>query len=192
MKYVKIVAYAFLLFLLCKYTLYMATDYQTASGRLHMPFVLWVLDTIDLFIHEAGHIVFALFGRMFHFLGGTLLQLIIPVATVIVFGRSSFFSLPFTLYWTGHNFINASIYMGDAPYRQLRLISPSAIHDWHWIFTELGMMEDAEFIAEIVNVLGIVICGIGILIGFVLLFIEIWNSVYPEREIHIPRQRWEE
>lgn len=172
MKYVKVIVYTILIYFLIRFTIFMATDYQTPAGRMHLPFVLWVIDTIDLFIHEAGHAVFALFGRMVHFLGGTLFQIIIPVAAVIVFGKSSPRSLPFTLYWTGHSIINSSIYISDAPYQQLPLISRNAIHDWHWIFSELGMIEDAEMIGAIVNIMGIGACVVGIGIGLYFLFID--------------------
>ncbi|HYW09618.1 MAG TPA: hypothetical protein VE913_21830, partial [Longimicrobium sp.] len=37
-----------------------------------------LLDSVDLPIHETGHLVFAPFGEFMGFLGGTLLQLILP------------------------------------------------------------------------------------------------------------------
>ncbi len=180
MKYVKLIIYCALLFVLIKYTFFMATDYQTFAGRNHLPFVLWVIDMINLFIHEAGHVVFYFFGRFFHFLGGTLLQILIPIVTAIVFAKSNWASLPFTLYWVGHNFINSSIYIGDAPYRKLRLISASATHDWNWIFNYLGIMEEAEIIAEIVNLLGIMICISGICIGLLYVILEIRGIINPD------------
>lgn len=150
----------------------MATEYQTASGRLHLPFILWSIDTINLFIHEAGHVLFFLFGRFVYFLGGTLLQVLLPLVTAIVFARTSLHSLLFTLYWTGHSIINASVYMADAPHRALRLISPSAIHDWHWIFSALDMLELAEDIAMAVFILGVLICSSGIAIGMYCLWMD--------------------
>jgi len=145
---------------------FMLTDYLTPYGRYNLPFVVFVIDTIDLFIHEGGHGVFGIFGEFIGFLGGSLMQVVIPLAAVIVFYKSEYRTLVFTLYWLGHNLINISIYIGDAPYRKLRLISKHAIHDWGWICDKLGITHYAESIGAVVLVLGGVACvgalGIGI------------------------------
>jgi hypothetical protein len=56
-------------------------------------------------------------------LGGLLFQVIITLVTVVVFARSSRRSLQFTLCWTGLTIVNVSVYVGDAPYQCLQLIS---------------------------------------------------------------------
>jgi hypothetical protein len=71
-----------------------------------------------------------------------------------------------TFYWTGQSIVNVSIYIGDAPYQRLQLISRGAIHDWRWLFNYTGMMEYAEAIAAGVNVLGLITCVAGIGVGF--------------------------
>jgi hypothetical protein len=108
------------------------------------------------------------------FLGGSIFQIIIPLATVIVFGRSNLQSLPFTLYWTGQSIVNVSIYIGDAPYQKLHLISRAAIHDWKWLLNYTGMMEYASDLAWIANMIGLLTCIIGIGIGF---YFIIHNSI---------------
>ncbi|MCX7985236.1 MAG: hypothetical protein N3A63_10090 [Bacteroidetes bacterium] len=165
MKYVKFGLYCLCVVMVIKYTIFMATDYVTQSGRLSLPIFLWIIDTINLFIHEAGHAVFYLFGRFLYFLGGSLLQIGIPIVTVIVFMKTSIHSLLFTLYWTGHSLINVSVYIADAPYRSLRLISPSAIHDWHWIFTTIDCIHVAEDVGFAVFLLGLSVCCGGIGVG---------------------------
>jgi hypothetical protein len=62
--------------------------------------------------------------------------------------------------------VNVSVYIGDAPYQRLQLISHAAIHDWRWLFNYMGMMEYAEDIAAGVNFIGLMTCIIGIGIGF--------------------------
>jgi len=120
---------------------------------------------VDLFIHETGHLIFSIFGRFIGFLGGSLFQIIIPFSAVIVFGRSSLKSIPFTFYWTGQSIVNVSIYVGDAPFQRLQLISRGAIHDWRWILNYTGMMDYAEDIAFIINATGLLLCCTGIGIG---------------------------
>jgi hypothetical protein len=173
MRTFKLILYACLIAVLAHFTYYLATDYQTFPGRAHMPFVLWTIDTIDLFIHEAGHLVFRIFGRLLYFMGGSLFQIIIPAAAVIVFGKNNLRTLPFTLYWMGQSTVNVSIYIGDAPYQQLRLISRHLLHDWHWIFQRLDMMEDAETVASLVNIFGILLCTAGLGIGLWFVFKDI-------------------
>jgi hypothetical protein len=141
------------------FTWFMATDYQTFQGRYHLPFVLWTIDAVDLFIHEGGHFFFGFMGRMIYFMGGSLMQIFLPSLAIYVFLKSSVRSLMGTLYWLGHNLINVSVYMGDAPYKRLPLLGGSgSIHDWNWIFNKAGMMRSAETVSGVVLVLGIIAC----------------------------------
>jgi len=166
MNIVRLALYGILLVYLCFLTYTLATDYQKNETRSRSTFVIWVIDTIDLFVHETGHLVFSIFGRFIYFLGGSLFQIIIPVATILVFARSTLRSIPFTSYWTGQSIVNVSIYIGDAPFQRLHLISHAAIHDWRWLLSYTRTMEYAGYIAMIVNITGLLTCCFGIGIGF--------------------------
>jgi hypothetical protein len=152
MKIFRLIVYCILIVCLCYFTYSLATSYQRNETRNQVSFVIWAIDMIDLFIHETGHLVFSIFGRFIYFLGGSLFQIIIPVATILVFARSTLRSIPFTLYWTGQSIVNVSIYIGDALYKRLHLISSAAIHDWRWLLNYMGTMEYAENIALIANI----------------------------------------
>jgi hypothetical protein len=157
MKRAFIVFEILLLGLLGYLSLYLATDYQTPHGRHEMPFLVWMIDTIDLFIHEGGHGIFRFFGQFLYFLGGSLIQFIIPITTIIVFLRTSGpRSLMVTLYWLGQNVINVSIYIADAPKQQLTLISRHAMHDWRWLCGYMGILDSAGDLAAVVAFLGTV------------------------------------
>lgn len=140
------------------FSLYLATDYQTFSGRAHMPIVIWIIDTVDLFIHEGGHFFFGFMGRLIYFMGGSLMQIILPALSVWVFLKSGFRTLIATLYWLGQNLINVSVYIADAPYKRLPLISDAAIHDWNWVFNHIGNMELAAPVSSVVFVIGVIAC----------------------------------
>lgn len=158
------------LLLLGYLSLYLATDYQTPHGRHDMPFVVWVIDTIDLFIHEGGHGIFRVLGEFMHFLGGSLIQFIIPITTIIVFLRTSGpRSLMGTLYWLGQNMINVSIYIADAPKQQLTLISRHAMHDWRWLCGYMGIMDSAGDLAAVVAFFGTIslLGAIGVTVYYV-------------------------
>ena len=143
--------------------IFLMTDYGTPQGRVNMPVVLIVLDWINLFIHEGGHGIFRIFGEFIYVLGGTLMQLILPASAVVVFLRSGMGTLPFTLFWLGENVVNVSVYIMDAPYRRLPLISKYAAHDWGYITDTLGVTHLAEDFGLVVKIIGILIClgGIG-------------------------------
>ncbi|MCL4539553.1 MAG: hypothetical protein M1378_08145 [Bacteroidetes bacterium] len=159
---------------------YLATDYQTFYGRAHMPFVLWIIDTIDLFIHEGGHFVFGFMGRMIYFMGGSLMQIVLPSLAVWVFLKSGYRTLVGTLYWLGHNLVNVSVYIGDAPYRRLPLISNSAIHDWNWIFNHIGDMSLAGPVSSVVFVLGVVACAGAVIAAGYFLINDFWQAFLTE------------
>ncbi len=101
------------------------------------------LDLIDLFIHETGHLLFGLFGEFIQFLGGTLMQIILPLGVAIAFLRKGnrYLSQIF-FFWLGHNFINISVYVDDANKMNLRIIGGA--HDWNWILNKIGLIEYAE------------------------------------------------
>ena len=179
-----LIVYCILIVCLCYFTYSLATSYQRNETRSQVSFVIWVIDTIDLFIHETGHLVFSIFGRFIYFLGGSLFQIIIPVATVLVFARSSLRLIPFTLYWAGQSIVNVSIYIGDAPYQRLHLVSRHAIHDWQWLLNNIGTMEYAENIALIVNIIGLTTCCIGIGIGLYFATHDFLRQLSPEKYRH--------
>jgi hypothetical protein len=184
MNIFRLIVYCILVVCLCYFTYSLATSYQRNETRGQVSFIIWVIDTIDLFIHEAGHPLFSIFGKFIGFLGGSLFQVIIPITTAIVFARSSLQSLPFTLYWTGQSIVNVSIYIGDAPYQRLHLISRHALHDWHWLLNNTGTMEYAEDIAITVNINGLLTCCIGIGIGFYFATHDSLRLLTPEKYQH--------
>jgi hypothetical protein len=72
---------------------------------------------IQIFLfHEAGHLIFSFFGDLITALGGTMMQLLIPMICMYAllvkskdpFGGAIFF------WWIGENFLDISIYMNDA------------------------------------------------------------------------------
>ncbi len=93
------------------------------------------------------------------------------------FSRRVSGSLIGTLYWLGHNLINVSVYIGDAPYKRLQLISDSAIHDWNWIFNQAGMMDSAGTISDIVLTAGIISCCTAVGTAVYFLFRDVKEAV---------------
>ncbi len=115
------------------------------------PWYSTVFHGIDLAIHEIGHILWAPAGEFLGFAGGTLTQLLAPVAAGVVFLRQrDWFAVSFAVCWLGINCFEIVEYAGDALTRRLPLVSPSTampIHDWTYLLGELGILHHTDAVA---------------------------------------------
>jgi hypothetical protein len=103
----------------------------------------WVplLDSANLALHEAGHPLFGVFGRTAMWYGGTLMQLVFPVATVLAFlGKQQAHGVVFGAVWIGNNLLNIGRYMADARAQMLPLAGGGE-HDWTEIFARWGVLQ---------------------------------------------------
>ena len=129
----------------------------------HPPFFLWLIDTLNLFIHEGGHFFLKPFGMWMYIFGGSFVQCFLPLALAVVTWRQSLAQVAYPAFWLGENFINVSYYIKDAPYQHLRLLAVGLVHDWNWLLT--GNLDSAEWIGEIVWGLGVLICLMAVGLG---------------------------
>lgn len=114
----------------------------------------WTLFSgINLPIHEGGHLLFRIVGGEFlHAAGGTLLQLFAPLAAAAVFYRQrDYFAIAFCLGWWSTNLVGTGVYMADAEAMQLPLVTAEGggegiIHDWQYLFSQLGLLSACEAI----------------------------------------------
>lgn len=129
---------------------------------LLVPYTVWLvfaydyhfLDGVNLLFHEAGHPLFGLFGQTLGFLGGTLMQLIMPAAAGVHFlGRSQRFEAMICGFWIGESLLNIAWYMADAMAMAISRVG-GEIHDWNWLFQYWGVLEHCEAIAGFTHVLG--------------------------------------
>jgi hypothetical protein len=89
----------------------------------------WI-DSLDLAIHETGHLVFAAGGETLMLLGGTLMQLLVPAVFVVALWRAGDrHGATVPLWWLGQNCWNISVYIRDARIQQLPLVGGGE-HDW--------------------------------------------------------------
>lgn len=114
-----------------------------------------LLDHVDLPIHETGHIVFGMFGEFITALGGTLFQLLVPLAFVIYFlRRRDRFAAGVAGWWVAQSLWNVSVYVKDAQAQELPLVGGGE-HDWAYLLDELGWLERDQTVGQIVRVAGI-------------------------------------
>lgn len=84
--------------------------YLTATGA--EPYYLY---NADLAFHEGGHTIFFFFGEFVQFLGGTLMQILLPsfFAAYFFFNRAAY-SASVSAWWLGVNLYEIGTYAADA------------------------------------------------------------------------------
>ena len=140
-----------------------------------------IFDGINLGIHEMGHPLFGFFGRYIGVAGGTILQCLAPILSMIVLGKQrDYFGINFCIGWLATNLIGISVYMSDATDLALTLVTigggsnvpvpKEEMHDWHILFESLGVLEYDKFIGNKVYWLGILMLTFSILFGSLLVY----------------------
>ncbi len=118
------------------------------------------LDDVDLAIHETGHLVFSWGGDVITALGGTLFQLIVPVAFVGYFARRrDWHAATVPLWWAGQNGWNIARYVADARAQELPLVGGGE-HDWAFLLAEWDLLARDLVIANAIRVV-----AFGLMVG---------------------------
>jgi hypothetical protein len=120
--------------------------------------VLAFVHLIDLVFHEAGHVIFGLFGRFLGMLGGSLDQVLIPALCTGYFlwhGRHA--AAAATLFWTGESLADVAIYVADGRDMALPLLAEGLTHDWNWILSELSLRNQAPPLGRAVFVVAMLV-----------------------------------
>jgi hypothetical protein len=130
------------------------------------------LDFANLMIHEAGHPLFSPFGYTMTILGGTLAELIVPLACfAYFFMKRETTGAAFCAFWFFENFLYIGTYMADARTLALPLVG-SGDHDWEILFTQWNLLVHAEQIGHTARFLG----WLGMLSVLAWLAYRIWQS----------------
>ena len=103
------------------------------------------LHLITLPFHEAGHILFSPLGEFMRILGGSLMQVIVPIACAVAFAkRDDWFAVAACVWWAGENLVDLGPYIADARALQLPLTGgqtgAETGHDWEAILGRLGWL----------------------------------------------------
>src|SRR5688500_11123274 len=131
----------------------MPLDGSDSGGFLHLQ---------NLVFHEAGHFIFMPFGRFMTVLGGSLLQIVIPLvcAGAFLWQEHNRFAAAVCLWWTGQNFVDLAPYISDARRLQLPLLGGRTGaevegHDWEYLLTALGWVHLDEALGRTAHFVGI-------------------------------------
>jgi hypothetical protein len=125
--------------------------------------VLAFVHLIDLVFHEAGHVIFGVFGRFVGVLGGSLNQILIPgLCTGYFLWHRQTGAAAVTLWWTGESIIDVAIYVADGRDMVLPLLAEGLVHDWNWILSELSLRNHAAALGRAVFALGVLVLAVAL------------------------------
>ncbi|MBV1774486.1 hypothetical protein KSF73_02030 [Burkholderiaceae bacterium DAT-1] len=119
----------------------------------------WVplLDSANLALHEAGHPLLGLILPSLTVYGGTLFQLLFPLAVIRHFHRlHRADGVAVGQIWLGENMLNIGRYMADARTQVLPLVGGGE-HDWTEIFSRWHVLGADRFIGGAWRVAGVII-----------------------------------
>ncbi len=124
------------------------------------------LDSLDLAIHETGHLVFAPFGQTIGMLGGTLLQLLLPAAFSIALWRGGDrHGSTVPLWWMGQNCWNISVYIKDARTQELPLLGGGE-HDWAFLLDQWDWLARDQALGGAVYLIGVLLYLASVILGW--------------------------
>ncbi len=122
------------------------------------------LDGIDLIFHEAGHTILFFTGDLIQAMGGSIVQILIPlIVAVYFFLKSQFASSSIILMWVGQSFLNVSVYVKDSIDMSLPLLGGDGVgHDWNFILTKLGVLEYTNIAFLVFFTIGVIFILLGV------------------------------
>ncbi len=123
------------------------------------------IDNVNLVVHESGHLLFGWFGSvMLTAWAGTVMQLLVPLLLAgWFFAQRQPPGYALCLFVFFENWLNIATYMADARAMALPLVTvgdpgddvdPASMHDWHAIFSSLGVLNRDVQIAAAVRLIG--------------------------------------
>ena len=108
----------------------------------------WLLHGVSLGMHEPGHFVFAPFGEAATALGGSLLQMLLPLAFVASFAwRREWYATAVCAWWAAQNGWDVAVYVADARAESLPLVGGGE-HDWAFLLMRWNLLAADHTIAR--------------------------------------------
>ncbi len=160
---------------------FLSTDLIRSEMAPSLPH--FILSRVNLVFHEAGHVVFRPFGSFMTTLGGSLLQVLVPLMCTVVFLTRHLepFSASVTLWWTGQSLVDLGPYINDASVQQLTLLGGvtgrdrPGYHDWNNLLGQLGMLHHDHSLAKLAHFSGCALIVLALAWGLYLVFSQ-WKT----------------
>jgi hypothetical protein len=132
-------------------------------SALGAPDEFHLIDSVNLIFHEAGHTILFFAPEVVTVLGGSVMQVLVPLSCALVFLlKREWFSASIVFMWMGYSIVNVSIYAGDAFARALPLLGgDGVVHDWAYLSAELGLGIHVLTLAKALRWIGIMTMILG-------------------------------
>jgi len=126
---------------------------------------------ITLGFHEMGHLLFSWAPHFITALMGSVFQVAVPIAVIVIFYRQEeFFGIATGGFWLSYSLAELSAYIADARSRDLPLVGFASQedleHDWNYLLGKLHLLNLDHFFGFIVRASGVVIgvasCAFGV------------------------------
>jgi len=144
-------------------------SFYEPTPTFHLPTMLWFIHLFILYIHEAGHFFFRIFGENLYILGGSIMQVLVPFVWFIVAWREESANAPVAVFFTGVSLVDVSIYVRDAETKILPLLGGHHVkHDWATFLGDHDMLDwgvplgNLFFFAGLLAALGAIVWGVNI------------------------------
>jgi len=140
---------------------------------------------ITLGFHEMGHLAFSWAPQFIAVLMGSVFQIAVPIAVIVIFHRQEeFFGITVGGFWLSYSLAELSAYIADARSQELPLVGFASQedleHDWHYLLGKLHLLELDHFLGFLTRASGVVI-GIASCAFGVWLIVQMVSGVRPPR-----------
>jgi hypothetical protein len=145
-----------------------------------------VFGGLTLAIHEGGHVLFSPFGQWLMIAGGSVTQVMAPIAAALMLLRQDDrYGVAVVGTWLTYSLTNLANYIGDARTMALQLVgfSDDPLHDWHYLLDSMHLLPYDTRLAGLVRTL-----AVGVLMASLVLAGRILaNGAHP-RILGIPQE----
>lgn len=139
------------------------------QGNITNP-ILGGMYFIQFGVHEVSHLVFMFLPPILTAAAGSLSEIVFTSLIVVAAIKGkSYWAVVFGLLWVMMAFISMGNYMADARAQLMPLAGPSPdpVHDWSFVFGELGWLSADVAIGTTMKVIGWIIGAFALLFGLV-------------------------
>ncbi len=111
------------------------------------------IDNVNLIFHEAGHPLFSFMGPFSGALGGTLMQLLVPlVCAISLVHHGDRWGSALVMLWFAQSLAKVSVYVKDARTMALPLVGGDGVgHDWNYLLGTLHLLPYDTLLATILQ-----------------------------------------
>lgn len=120
---------------------------------------------VNFGVHELGHLVFSPFGEFMAVAGGSLAQLLLPIAAAVLFAtQRDRYAVAICVMWLAISLADVAIYAGDARALELELVSMSddgGDHDWNYLLRSMNILNADLAIARSMRIVSVLLLAGG-------------------------------